>query len=104
MIYVAEVKTTAGNYFRFYEVVESTTRTQTVQLIGIKPYKKLSNTEFEVEPDASKPYGPTYKVHKDTHGIYIEGSGKKGIQKTYLTAEHGDGTHYVNHFDAGKLK
>ena len=103
MIYVAEIKTRAGVYYRFYDVVEETKRLQYVQAMGIRPYKKLSDKEFEIQPNPSDHYGPMLKVSKDTAGLYIEGSGKKGLQKTYLNKVYNPEEKYINIFDAKKV-
>ena len=64
MVYVAEVKTAAGVYFRFYETTKLTKRTETVQAVGVKPYNKSSSIEFEVQPDLKSPFVPYSKKKK----------------------------------------
>lgn len=104
MVYVAEVKTAAGVYFRFYETTKLTKRTETVQAVGVKPYSKISATEFQVEPDLNNHYGPEFRVQKNGAGLYIEGNGKKGLQKTYLTEGYNANKKYINIFDKSKLQ
>ena len=103
MVYVAEVKTLVGVYYRFYETTKTTARTEYVQAVGLKPYKKLSATKFEVEPNLKSHFGPEMKVQKDAVGLFIEGNGKKGVQKTRFTEAYKPNAKYVNIFDKSKL-
>ena len=104
MVYVAEIKTAAGVYYRFFETTKLTKRTETVQAVGLKPYNKISSTEFEVQPDLNNHFGPELRVQKNAAGLYIEGNGKKGLQKTYLTEGYNANKKYINVFDKSKLQ
>lgn len=104
MIYVSKIKTSTGVYNRFFKTVKTTPHFEIVQSVGLKPYTKKSETEFIVKPDLEKTYGMEYKIQKDIKGLYIAGSGKKGIQKTYLTEIYDSRKKYVNIFDKSKLK
>lgn len=103
-VYVSKIKTSTGVYNRFFKTVKTTSRSETVQSVGLKPYVKITETVFTVKPDLEKTYGMEYKIQKDTKGLYIVGSGKKGIQKTYLTEIYDGRKKYVNIFDKSKLK
>ncbi len=104
MVYVAEVKTAAGVYYRFFETIKLTKRTETVQAVGLKSYSKISATEFQVEPDLNSHFGPEFRVQKNSVGLYIEGSGKKVFKRTYLTEGYNANKKYINIFDKSKLQ
>ena len=103
MVYVAKIETAAGVYHSFFETTKLTNKTESVQACGLKPYTKISKTEFAVEPDLNVHYGLEYRVQKDSRGLYVESSNKKGIKKTYLTEGYNAGKKYINIFDAKRL-
>ena len=103
LTYVAVIDTPAGTYNRFYKVVREERKKLYANALNYKPYNKLSNTQFEVEPDEAF-VGPELKVQQDSHGLYVEHESKKtGIKKTYFTELYCPDKKYVNIFDAKRV-
>ena len=107
MIYVSEIKTTAGVYHSFWKVVQEekkkvfVQRLSPVSLAGSESPKNCFNSTTKPSEEL---VGPVYQIKKDSHGLYIEGSGKKGMNKTYLDFEYKEGDVFQNIFDSNKLK
>lgn len=103
LTYVAEIKTPAGVYNRFYKVVREERKKSYAVALNYKPYNKLSKTEFEVKPGKDS-VGPELKIQSDSLGRYVEFEGKKtGIKKTYFTELYCPSKQYINVFDPKKL-
>ena len=103
LTYVAEIKTPAGTYNRFFKITREERKKTYAMALDYEPYTKLSKTEFEVKPGKNE-VGVELKVQSDSLGRYVEYEGKKtGIKKTYLTELYCPSKQYVNVFDAKKI-
>ena len=107
MIYVSEIKTITGVYYSFWKVVQEEKKKVFVQRLSPTTLEKSEAPKgcfiSSVKP-SEELVGPVYQIKKDGHGLYIEGSGKKGMNKTYLTSEYTEGVVFQITFDSNKLK
>lgn len=102
-ILVSKVPTSAGLYNSFWIVSEKTARTASVQRLRVDSFKQ-SDIATKVVPTLHTSGSASFKLGSDAGGIYLGGSGKKDLNKTYITEEFDDQAEYVNVFDASRLK
>ena len=107
MIYISKIETTTGVYYSFWKVVQEEKKKVFVQRLSPKTLEGLESPKncfhSTVKP-SEELVGPIYQIKKDSHGLYIEGSGKKGMNKTYLDSVYVEGNVFQNIFDSNKLK
>ena len=107
MIYVSEIKTITGVYHSFWKVVQEEKKKVFVERLSpttIEGSESPKGCFHSTTKPSNSQLGPIYQIKKDSHGLYIEGSGKKGMNKTYLDFEYKEGDVFQNIFDSNKLK